>query len=383
MHFIHQPSDHSRLAEYLRDGLSARWDKFRAAVAFVRRSGVRQIEDSLATFSSDRDVEIIAGIDHRGTTYEGLEILLEAVAPRGRVLICHNPGYRTFHPKIYLFKSSNSVDAYVGSGNLTGGGLISNYEAGIRVRLNLAIRREAAFSDEIEATLDQWADPASGIVAQLDKELLNDLHNWGLVPSEATSNTNPDERYTSALSQASVDFPFSPQSAPGLPTSVAGVGPLIAPSPVVASGFLMTLQTTDVGVGQTTAGTSKRSPEIFIPLAARDMYPLFWEWPAGFSDDPGRPGKKDRNNVRIRLSGQTASANIMYWPVKHDFRIRSAQIRDAGTVGDILRVERAVSNEAEFDYYVEIIPKGTILHPIYLALCNNPVRNSMKRFGYY
>ena len=37
--------------------------------------------------------------------------------------------------------------------------------------------------------------------------------------------------------------------------------------------FLMTLQRTDVGVGQTTTGTSRRSPEIFVPLSARDAAP--------------------------------------------------------------------------------------------------------------
>ena len=271
----------------------------------------------------------------------------------------------------------------MGSGNLTGGGLISNYEAGVRVRLNLANHRDAAFLDEIETSLDEWADPASGIAAPLNKKLLDDLHNWGLVPSESASYAHPNDQYTAAVSEASADFPFSPQPAPGMPTIATPAGPLMGTSPVAASGFLMTLQQTDVGVGQMTEGTSRRSPEIFIPLVARDMYSLFWEWPGGFAEDPARQGKMDRFNVRIRISGQIATANIMYWPVKRDFRIRSAQIRDAGEVGDILRIERAASNESAFDYYVEIIPKGTTLYPIYLALCVNSVRNSSKRFGYY
>ncbi len=48
------------------------------------------------------------------------------------------------------------------------------------------------------------------------------------------------------------------------------------PEPVAAPrgnfrGFVMTLQKTDVGRGQTTAGTSARSPEIFIPLQREIM----------------------------------------------------------------------------------------------------------------
>ena len=69
----------------------------------------------------------------------------------------------------------------------------------------------------------------------------------------------------------------------------------------------MTLQKTDVGTGQTTPGTSRRSPEIFIPLVARDAEPDFWGWDELFVDDPNKLGKKDRNNVKMRLGGEVIS----------------------------------------------------------------------------
>jgi len=46
--------------------------------------------------------------------------------------------------------------------------------------------------------------------------------------------------------------------------------------------FIMTLQKTDVGYGQVTSGTSRRSPEIFVPMKAVDTNPGFWGWPARF-----------------------------------------------------------------------------------------------------
>src|SRR5690606_2251346 len=61
-----------------------------------------------------------------------------------------------------------------------------------------------------------------------------------------------------------------------------------------SKGFVMTLQKTDVGTGQTTEGTSRRSPEIFIPLSARDFAPDFWGWKDSFTEDPKRLGKFDR-----------------------------------------------------------------------------------------
>ena len=87
------------LADYLNEGFSDSWTHFRAAIAFVKRSGTRHIEGGLASFARNHDVEIIAGIDHRGTSYEGLESLLHAVSPGGRVVVFHNPTFRNISPE--------------------------------------------------------------------------------------------------------------------------------------------------------------------------------------------------------------------------------------------------------------------------------------------
>jgi hypothetical protein len=147
-------------------------------------------------------------------------------------------------------------------------------------------------------------------------------------------------------------------------------------------GFLMTLQQTDVGHGQVSAGKSRRSPELFIPLAARDYTPGFWDYPAKFVPDTTRARKMDRHGVKMWLAAQIIQVNMMTWPVKHDFRLRSEALRSAGTVGDILRMEKTVAATG-FEYAVYIVPKGTQEHRHYLSLCVNAVRNSKKLWGYY
>lgn len=144
----------------------------------------------------------------------------------------------------------------------------------------------------------------------------------------------------------------------------------------------MILQKTDVGVGQSTKGTSKRSPEIFVPLAARNAHPDFWDWPSAFKPDQNKPGKNDRHGVRIRLGGEIVAVNMMTWPDKYDFRLRSATLRSSGNVGDILRMEKA-DLSSDCDYEAEIIRRGTDRYSTYVVQCRESVLNSKKKYGYY
>lgn len=76
------------------------------------------------------------------------------------------------------------------------------------------------------------------------------------------------------------------------------------------------------------------------------------------------------------------TVNMMTWPDRHDFRLRSESLRSAAKVGDILRIEK-VNPELGFDYYVEIISEGTAPHTEHLLFCTGVVRSSRKRFGYF
>ena len=404
MDFIRQPAEAARLGDRLKDNLAKRqWTSFRAAVAFVKRSGTRHIAPALAEFSRTADVEIIAGIDHGGTSAEGLRDLLNAVSPEGRVIIFRNRLPFTFHPKIYLFKSSSAAELMIGSGNLTEGGLFRNYEAGLHIALDLAAPSDAALLASIEQALDAWADLSADTAFVLDDDFLARLRELGLAPSETSLTTSaegspqqddPDRAKAYADPFAARPVPRAPSvhrqrlSSPSESTKKERsaervVDPASRPSTnEVRRGFLMILQKTDVGVGQSTKGTSKRSPETFVPLAARNAHPDFWDWPSAFKPDQNKPGKNDRHGVRIRLGGEIVAVNMMTWPDKYDFRLRSATLRSSGNVGDILRMEKA-DPSSDCDYEAEIIRRGTDRYSIYVVQCRESVLNSKKKYGYY
>jgi hypothetical protein len=393
MRFIRQPDGALTLGDFLRTELAGRWAEFRAAVGFVKRAGVNYIAEELAAFAATRPVRISVGVDLQGTSREGLESLLNTVtANGGEVWVYHNShrARPTFHPKLFLLKSPDRAVVVMGSGNLTLGGLFTNYEASVAIELDPAVAADAQFLSEVEGALDAWCDPSQRLARLLSAELLVELERQQFIVPEVRAVG--DEEVPAAhgpptrTSRQGLLFGEAPVPRPPERTrrvTARGAGPL--PGPPGRGryrGFVMTLQQTDVGVGQKTAGTSRRSPELFIPLAARDEAPDFWGWRHRFNEDRSRPGKWDRSGVRMRIGVQVVEVNMMTWPVKHDFRLRSEALRSAGRVGDILRIEPAPASLG-FDYYVEIVPQGTTQYGRWLAHCVTPVRNSPKRYGYY
>ena len=104
--FSRQPEGDRRLGDFLRRNLAtAKWTEFRAAVAFVKRSGMQHIRAALFEISKRGTVRIAVGVDLKGTSIEGLTELLEAVGKTGEVWVFHNENWSTFHPKIYIFAS--------------------------------------------------------------------------------------------------------------------------------------------------------------------------------------------------------------------------------------------------------------------------------------
>jgi|GEM_PF-383615 len=434
MDFISQPFNAVRLGTFLQEHLSdPQWTTFRAAIAFVKRSGTQYIRQALLEFSDRAEVRLSVGIDLNGSSREGLRDLIDAT-PNGQVFVYRNNGPYTFHPKVYLFRGGDRADIVVGSGNLTGGGLFTNYEASLVATLDLTLPADAEFLLLVEQTLDSWSEPQQGCCYLLTPEFLDQLVAAGLVRSEA--------QLAAMQQQAAAIPPPAPFPGPGPATPTAPAttapplfvtvavpppppvpAPIVVPAPTVvpaeieaepeieelpnvaavpppgivtqqiggASSFVMTLQNTDVGFGQTTAGTSRRSPEVFIPLAALDQNPAFWTFPDQFTPDgpwalkyPNRRngfGKMDRMNVPMRI-GTVREVRMFFNPRKGDFRLGNEALRSSGSVGDILLVRR-VDPINGFEYDIQVAPQGSPMYQQLNPLCNTTVPNSQKRFGYF
>lgn len=96
-------------------------------VAFAKNSGVLRIKNSLERFRERGGViNAYVGVDLGGTSYEALTALL---LHTDSLSVVHAEKGQTFHSKIYQFVGEKKGIIVVGSHNLTGGGLWTNFES--------------------------------------------------------------------------------------------------------------------------------------------------------------------------------------------------------------------------------------------------------------
>ena len=123
------------------------------ATAWGKRSGLSRIANSLSMFREGGGrTEIVLGVDEGGATKEGLEL---ALALYDKAYVFHDPGSRTFHPKIYVVEGVSAATAVVGSSNTTKGGLYTNYEAAVSIDLDLGREDDVAFLSSVRAYYDR------------------------------------------------------------------------------------------------------------------------------------------------------------------------------------------------------------------------------------
>jgi HKD family nuclease len=138
---IPQYAGDSSLIEELKDSLAGRQGtEFRALVAYVSIQGLKMLETPLREFlKGNNKVDWIVGVDQGITSKDALEYLLQLKSEhskkfKARIFTAGTDKF-VFHPKLYWLRDSLGSDVFVGSGNMTNGGLFSNFEANVLLEL--------------------------------------------------------------------------------------------------------------------------------------------------------------------------------------------------------------------------------------------------------
>lgn len=190
----HNSNLSSEIIPLLELNRSSAFKTFYFAVAYARRNGVEELLEHIQRFQRQGGrLKAIVGVDGN-TSYQALELLLP-ICPRYSAKVFHDesPRRHTFHPKFYAFESPGvKAIVFVGSSNLTGGGLAQNYEMDIRIEFDLTDRKDnATFDAFVECFNEYFEDP------QLCKDLSDDLirelrKNNYLADDEKKRSTPPD-----------------------------------------------------------------------------------------------------------------------------------------------------------------------------------------------
>lgn len=120
-------ADGNTVLRILREEL-ARCDEFIFSVAFVTPNAIAMLKQELVEFAGRGT---IVTSDYLGFNSPSAFSELLNLASLGIDVRIHNA--EAFHPKGYIFKSSDAVTAMIGSSNLTGNAIVKNHEWNLKV----------------------------------------------------------------------------------------------------------------------------------------------------------------------------------------------------------------------------------------------------------
>jgi|WetSurMetagenome_2_1015567.scaffolds.fasta_scaffold41230_2 hypothetical protein len=180
-----QPSNNIEMGEIFKGLLSSQdpfYDKVWLVSAFARLTATQRIETNIME-AKDRgaEINIVVGFDLKSTSVEALRKIYSFGV---KTVLVHNAERgHTFHPKIFIFQSSGKrAEVFIGSSNLTDGGLYTNYEASTKTTFEFPADEEEYI--QFFSSLEVYLKPTGSTTQVLTSELIDVLIKRGEVVSE-------------------------------------------------------------------------------------------------------------------------------------------------------------------------------------------------------
>ena len=154
MILLNQPFN-GQLGEILKDKIQTPYTKLSILSAFAKNSGVLRLKPTIQQFKENGGyVEAFIGVDSHGTSYEAVLNLFNIC---DSVYVIHSERTTTtFHSKVYILSNNEDKWMAIGSNNLTGGGLWTNFESAVCFTEN---ESTTDCFTEVDNLLNQYRDP--------------------------------------------------------------------------------------------------------------------------------------------------------------------------------------------------------------------------------
>ena len=345
------------------------------SVAWAKVSGVSLLYDAAQRFiARGGTLHVNVGVDHRGTSLEALLMLLNLVADSAESRIVHNAHPAcTFHRKVYIFLGEERSRAFVGSANLTMGGLYTNDE--VMLRMDLSATEDGDVVEQLLQAHEACSALPRELALPLTLRNVRRLAEAGYLAPErpAATSSRPGSGRTGARAIFGSRTPRFPGTRPAASGTEAVQGILLPEEGVPAIGLPPRAEAAPAAFVMVMTGfdaTRRRghSPDILLPKRARDDWPAFWP-----EMEQVRGDKHLHEEAYVSLCVITnnqqvqTDARIYTHPSKSEFRLNCAELQQQAGAGDILFLGLADADDC--DYVAVVVREGTDVHAQLLNLC--------------
>ena len=207
------------------------------AVAFAKNSGVLRIKDSLEQFRArGGKVNAYVGVDLGVTSYEALTALL---LHTDSLNVVHSERGQTFHVKIYQFLAEDKGLIVVGSHNLTGGGLWTNFESSMHIPIDSSRATETRILNQMEDYISELTSLHDSFMPVNSQEDIESLLKNGYITEEvaeqirlakAATKDGTRERLFGNGTPAKLPRIAKPKTEKATTAAVSATSPISAPS---------------------------------------------------------------------------------------------------------------------------------------------------------
>lgn len=330
MHF--SLGERSQALEFIRDAVAKpHVRRGRIVVAWAREAGVGLLYTAIK--EQLRNVDLVVGMAGRGTSAEAIA-QLRSIARR--VYVYHKHHRQTFHPKVYLFDSGETLPAHatllVGSSNLTAGGLVQNTEGNLMFKLSPASQHSDELlylniTNQIDALIaspyceeittdnrieDLLRDRYLSTEKELRRKRLSDdfsVGRRGTLRQKPEAPPPPIPEFSlPPLARTFHEPPINvPDQAIPIPADVSRLQ-------ATDAFYVRTLTKNDINkLRRQTPGTA----EWDIGTTARDAMPSFWGWPDSYKLVTRQKERLEWESLGLLQSSVTGSTtknvNILFW----------------------------------------------------------------------
>lgn len=371
-------------------------------MAFAKVGPLYRLQELLQAWrAAGKSASGIFGIDQCGTSVQALRFALDHL---DGVYYTQYRGH-SFHPKVYWFKGEKKAVAFIGSNNLTMGGMEINFEAAIELEFSLP--DEQAEFEQVRAMFTSLLPQNCVASRVLTAETLAKLDAEGLLLDETKKNAGTarnGKRQVAHPPEEGLKLPVKPVSS--LPSRIVfGKGP--KKQELAKKAEAIKIQADAVDVTKPLVPVSgfaiqikpHHNGEIFLSKTAAQQNPAFFGMPFTGQTTPkkgeneGYPQRTPDPICNIVVFGAKNAVlystlkyalNTVFYATKSEIRVTASPL--VPHVPEYSVLIMTPSEDGDVDYEMQIFTPDSPDYAKWVAVCDQKMPGGGKeprRFGWF